>query len=140
MVETYSKGFLDAVKNVEAIRQAKFKIIVDYAYAPTSEVLPPILSTLDVEVVPLAAHVDGEKMSVLPEEFDKALQTLQIITGALGAQLGVRLDVGGEKVFLVDHHGQPGAAGIGQRRAGDAGLARQRGRHDRRAGAHARHL
>jgi len=105
VVETYSKGFLDAVKSVEAIRQAKFKIIADYAYAPTSEVLQPILSTLDVEVVPLAARVDGEKMSVLPEEFDKALQTLQIITGALGAQLGVRLDVGGEKVFLVDHHG-----------------------------------
>ena len=105
VVETYSEGLLDAVKNAEAIRQAKFKIIVDYAYAPTSEVLQPILSTLGVEVVPLAAHVDGEKMSVLPEEFDKALQTLQIITGALGAQLGVRLDVGGEKVFLIDHHG-----------------------------------
>jgi mannose-1-phosphate guanylyltransferase/phosphomannomutase len=104
VVETYIKGFLEAV-DADAIRQAGFKIIVDYAYAPTSEVLPPILSALKVEGVPLASHVDGDKMSVLPEEFDKALQTLEIITGALSAHLGVRLDVGGEKIFLIDQHG-----------------------------------
>ena len=106
VAEAYSKGFLAAVKDADAIRRAGFKIIVDYAYAPTSEVLQPILTTLNVETVPLSASVDGEKMSVLPEEFERALQRLQIITGALGSQLGVRLDVGGEKIFLVDHHGQ----------------------------------
>jgi mannose-1-phosphate guanylyltransferase/phosphomannomutase len=64
------------------------------------------LSNLDVEVVPLAAHVDGEKMSLLPEEFEKACRELTLITGALDAHLGVRLDVGGEKIFLVDNLGQ----------------------------------
>jgi mannose-1-phosphate guanylyltransferase/phosphomannomutase len=49
--------------------------------------------------------VDGEKMSVLPEEFDRALKELILIAGALNTHLGVRLDVGGEKIFLVDHHG-----------------------------------
>jgi mannose-1-phosphate guanylyltransferase/phosphomannomutase len=104
VLSTYVKGFLEAV-NVEAIRDAHFKVMVDYAYAPTAEVLPGILSELSVEEVPLAAHVDGEKMSLLPEEFEKALRELQIITGALGADLGVRLDVGGEKLFLVDQYG-----------------------------------
>jgi mannose-1-phosphate guanylyltransferase/phosphomannomutase len=102
--ETYIEGFLAAV-NVNAIREAKFKIVVDYAYAPTSQVLSPIFTELGVEVVPLAAHVDGEKMSVLPEEFEKALRELTLITGALNTHLGVRLDVGGEKVFLVDNLG-----------------------------------
>ena len=105
VVETYTQGFLDAV-DVDAIRHARFKIVVDYAYAPASEVLSPILSELGVEVVPLAAHVDGDKMSVSPEEFDKALEQLTLITGALDTNLGVRFDVGGEKVFLVDHHGR----------------------------------
>ena len=105
VIETYTKGFLSAV-NVEAIRQAKFKLIVDYAYAPTSEVLPHILTELGVEMVPLAAHVDGEKMSVTPEEFQKDLRELTLITGALENHLGVRLDVGGEKIFMVDHRGQ----------------------------------
>jgi mannose-1-phosphate guanylyltransferase/phosphomannomutase len=56
-------------------------------------------------VVPLAAHVDGEKMSVSPQEFQQELQELALITGVLNKNLGVRLDVGGEKIFLVDNQG-----------------------------------
>jgi mannose-1-phosphate guanylyltransferase/phosphomannomutase len=105
VLETYIDGFLGTV-DVEAIRQAQFKIVADYAHAPTSEVLSPILTELGVEVVPLAAHVDGEKMSVLPVEFEQALRQLTLITSVLDTNLGVRLDVGGEKIFLVDHNGQ----------------------------------
>jgi mannose-1-phosphate guanylyltransferase/phosphomannomutase len=105
VLETYINGFLGTV-DVQAIRQAQFKIVADYAHAPTSEVLSPILSELGVEVVPLAAHVDGERMSVLPVEFEQALRQLTLITSVLDTNLGVRLDVGGEKIFLVDHKGQ----------------------------------
>jgi mannose-1-phosphate guanylyltransferase / phosphomannomutase len=104
VIETYTEGFLAAV-NAEAIRQAGFKIVADYAYAPTSEVLPRILTELGVDVVPLAAHVDGGKMSVLPHEFQKELQELALITGVLKRNLGVRLDVGGEKIFVVGNDG-----------------------------------
>ncbi|MFC2036424.1 sugar phosphate nucleotidyltransferase [Chloroflexota bacterium] len=105
VIETYTEGFLEAV-DAGAIREAGFKAVVDYAYAPASEVLSPILSKLGIEVVPLAAHVDGEKMSVSPEDFGKALRELALITGALDTYLGVRFDVGGEKVFLVDDQGE----------------------------------
>jgi mannose-1-phosphate guanylyltransferase/phosphomannomutase len=105
VVETYTEGFLQAVDR-RAIREAGFKIVVDYAYAPTAEVLPQIMSELDVEVVPLASHVDGEKMSLTLQEFEKELRELTLITGVLDTHLGVRLDVGGEKIFLVDHDGQ----------------------------------
>ncbi len=105
VVETYIEGFKAAV-NADAIRQAGFKLIVDYAYAPTAEVLPQIMTDLGVEVVPLASHMDGEKMSVTPQEFERELRELTLITGVLDAHLGVRLDVGGEKIFLVDQHGQ----------------------------------
>jgi mannose-1-phosphate guanylyltransferase / phosphomannomutase len=104
VVETYTHGFLQAVDS-DAIRQAGFRIVVDYAYAPTAEVLSPILTKLAVEVIPLAAHADGEKMSVSMDEFDKALRELSLISGALQSHLGVRLDVGAEKVFLVDNEG-----------------------------------
>jgi mannose-1-phosphate guanylyltransferase / phosphomannomutase len=106
VVETYTEGFLRTV-NAEAIRQAGFRIVVDYAYAPTAEVLSPILTKLAVEVVPLAAHMDGDKMSVSVDEFDKALRELTLIAGALQSHLGVRLDVGAEKIFLVDNRGRP---------------------------------
>jgi mannose-1-phosphate guanylyltransferase/phosphomannomutase len=105
VAETYIGGFLKAV-NVDAIRQADLKVVIDYAYAPSAEVLPQIMTELGVEVVPLASHVNGEKMSVSPQEFEKALNELTLITGALGKHLGVRLDVGGEKIFLVDRQGR----------------------------------
>jgi mannose-1-phosphate guanylyltransferase / phosphomannomutase len=105
VTETYVEGFLQAV-NVEAIRQARFRVVVDYAYAPTAEVLPQILTALGVDVVPLAAHVEGEKMSLSPQVFDKELRELTLITGVLDTHLGVRLDVGGEKVFIVDGRGE----------------------------------
>jgi mannose-1-phosphate guanylyltransferase/phosphomannomutase len=105
VIETYTAGFLKSV-DVEAVRNAGFRMVVDYAYAPAAEVLPQIMTELGVEVVPLASHVDGEKMSLSPQEFEKELKELTLITGVLDTHLGVRLDVGGEKVFLVDHNGQ----------------------------------
>jgi len=105
VIETYINGFLNVV-NVEAIRQRGFKIVVDYAYAPTADVLPRIMTLLDVEVVPLASHVDGDKMSLTHTEFDQEVRELTLITGVLDTDLGVRLDVGGEKIFLVDGKGQ----------------------------------
>jgi mannose-1-phosphate guanylyltransferase/phosphomannomutase len=45
-------------------------------------------------------------MSLTHTEFDKEVRELTLITGVLDANLGVRLDVGGEKIFLVDDHGQ----------------------------------
>jgi mannose-1-phosphate guanylyltransferase/phosphomannomutase len=105
VAETYIKGFLATV-NADAIRQVGFKVVIDYAYAPTAEVLPAIMTKLGVEVVPLASHVDGDKMSVSPLDFERELKELTLITGVLNTHLGVRLDVGGEKIFLVDHHGQ----------------------------------
>ncbi|MDD3825580.1 MAG: mannose-1-phosphate guanyltransferase [Anaerolineae bacterium] len=105
VVETYVRDFLQVV-DAEAIRRAHFRIVVDYAFAPTGEVLPQILSQLGVEVVPLASNVEGDKMSLSQQEFEKELREVTLITGVLDAQLGVRLDVGGEKIFLVDHHGQ----------------------------------
>jgi mannose-1-phosphate guanylyltransferase/phosphomannomutase len=105
VAETYIQGFLGMV-NCEAIRHAGFRMVVDYAYAPTSEVLPQILTELGVDVVPMASRLVGEKMSVTQEEFDEALKELTLITGVLKRQMGVRLDVGGEKIFLVDHEGR----------------------------------
>jgi mannose-1-phosphate guanylyltransferase / phosphomannomutase len=105
VVETYVQGFLKVV-DADVIRRGHFRIVVDYAFAPTGEVLPQILSQLGVEVVPLASNVEGDKMSLSLQEFEKELREVTLITGVLDTQLGVRLDVGGEKIFVVDHHGR----------------------------------
>ena len=111
VIETYTADFL-AKLNVEAIRKARFFVAVDYANAPTSLVLPGILRQLGVKVVELNAGTDESKMSIQTEEFQQALQQLASICSVLGTNLGVRLDVGGEKIFLVDDRGKVLVSGL----------------------------
>ncbi len=104
-VERYIEGFMTVI-NADVIRAAGLRIVVDYAHAPNSEVLPLILDRLAVDVIPLNARIDPNRIAILPEEFEQQLRQLATITGALGGDLGVRLDVGGEKIFVVDDSGR----------------------------------
>jgi mannose-1-phosphate guanylyltransferase/phosphomannomutase len=103
--EKYADGFLKAI-NCDAIRQAKYYIVVDYANAPVSAILPGILSELSCNVVALNANIDETRMAIQPHEFQAALDQLGLIVSALNAHIGVRLDVGGEKLFLIDKRGE----------------------------------
>ncbi len=105
VADVYVHGYLAAI-DVQAVRAAKFKIVVDYAHAPTADILPDILERLNVDAVPLNARVDPNKISLLQEEFNAERAQLATITGALGdTSLGVRLDIGGEKIFAADDTG-----------------------------------
>lgn len=104
--EVYSQGYLAAL-DVPIIQRAKQKIVVDYAHAPAADILPQLLDQLDVEVVPLNARVDANRVAISQEEFRAERAQLAAITGVLqDVRLGVRLDVGGERVFLVDETGR----------------------------------
>ncbi len=103
--ERYREGFLRAL-NVDAIRAAHFNLVVDYANASTSLVLPKILDELGCTVVALNERIDETKMSILTDAFQRGLDQLAAITATVKADLGARLDVGGERLWLVDGHGQ----------------------------------
>ncbi len=105
VVHVYTQGYLGAL-DVPVIQHSKRKIVVDYAHAPAAEVLPQLLEMLNVEVVPLNARIDANKLAVSQKEFWAERAQLATITGALGdVSLGIRLDVGGEKMFVVDETG-----------------------------------
>ena len=95
-----------AAVDADAIRKAGFHIVVDYANAPPALVLPAILSDLQCDVVALNAQLEESKMSIPREELGRHIERLAAITKAVGADLGVRLDVGGEKIFVVDNRGR----------------------------------
>lgn len=104
-IEIYTRGYL-AVLDGATIRQRNFKIVVDYAHAPAANVLPELLRKLNVEVVPLNARVEATKVALAPEEFRSGRAQLARITRALdNISLGVRLDVGGEKLYVADETG-----------------------------------
>jgi mannose-1-phosphate guanylyltransferase/phosphomannomutase len=102
--ERYSTHFCRSL-NLPAIRQRKFKLVVDYAHSPVSLVLPRLLNELQCNVIALNSALDAERMSIPRAEFERDLILLGRITGATSADLGVRFDVGGEKIFLVQADG-----------------------------------
>ena len=104
VIERYTEGFLQII-NVEAMREAACYMVVDYASGPPAQVLPEILNALNCNVVALNARLDEGQMSILPEDLEQALDRLALICRVLHTDLGVRFDVGGEKVFLVDDRG-----------------------------------
>jgi mannose-1-phosphate guanylyltransferase / phosphomannomutase len=105
VAERYIEDFLRTI-DVNAIRGARFKLVVDYASSPVATVLPTILSDLECEVVALNANVDETKMSIQHRQLEGALEQLKVITKVLSLDFGVRFDVGGEQIYLVDGQGR----------------------------------
>ncbi len=103
--EYYENAFMSAV-NAEVIRKAQFKIVLDYSYGSSSRIFPSILGRLGCDVIALNANLDGTKVTRTAEEFDKAIAQLSNIVRSVGADVGMLLDAGGEKIFLVDDAGE----------------------------------
>jgi len=102
--EQYIKDFLTHL-NTKAIQQASFNLVVDFSDTPLAGVLPAILDELNCNVVALGATTTRIGEIPNPIQIQTSLKQLKIITKTMDAQLGVRLDPGGEKIFLVDHRG-----------------------------------
>ena len=104
-LEYYKSGFLKAV-DIELIRSAKFKVVIDYAYSSASMIFPTILGGLGLEVVALNAHLNPQKVTKSEEDFKHSLEQLSTITTTLKADIGFLIDTGAEKVFIVDEKGR----------------------------------
>jgi mannose-1-phosphate guanylyltransferase/phosphomannomutase len=102
--ERYIEGFMAGIDG-DAIRAKKPYLVVDYAYATASLFLPTILSRLGCNVVALNASPDETRMSIPAAEFERAVNQLALISSSIQADMGVRLDVGGEKIFVADDKG-----------------------------------
>lgn len=109
--KTYSDDFFKTL-NAAAIDNAHFHIVIDYSNGPASTVLPALLTRLGVDVVALNERPDENKISLEQQEFQRALDRLGAITSAVGADLGVRIDVGGERIWLVDQKGSKLSGGM----------------------------
>jgi mannose-1-phosphate guanylyltransferase/phosphomannomutase len=104
--DRYRDGLLGSVDH-EAIRRGRFRIVLDYAFGAASAIFPAVLGQLGVDVISLNAYLDPDRIAKTAEEFNRSIEQLSNIVRTLGADLGVLLDTGGEKVFLVDDKGEP---------------------------------
>ncbi len=128
--EFYQTGFLQSIDR-EAIRRAKPKVVIDYAYGAAASIFPAILGRLGLEVISLNAYLDASKATRTPEMIARSLEQLGQIVVSLKADLGVMLDPSAEKLTLVDERGsvvggeqaQAAAAFLVARQAQAAGQA-----------------
>jgi len=103
-VEAYQQGVLDFIDR-DAVRRRGLKLVIDYSYGSAATIFPAILGKLGCEVIALNAYMDESKVTKTAEEFQRSLKQLCEIVRILGADLGVMLDTGAEKLFLVDDKG-----------------------------------
>lgn len=104
-LEYYRDGFMSFI-DVEAIKKARFKLVIDYSYGSATSIFPDILGRLGCDVVAINANLDEKKLTKAPGDFKKSLEQLSNIVRSLRYDIGVMLDAGGEKVFFVDESGE----------------------------------
>src|SRR2546427_4945063 len=91
--------------DLEAVRGAAFKVVIDYNNGASAMVLPEILRELNCSVIPLDAAPAEIVMEQDDATFQAHLQEMGVITAAVKAKLGVFIDAPGERCFIVDENG-----------------------------------
>ncbi|TMD74935.1 MAG: nucleotidyl transferase [Chloroflexi bacterium] len=91
--------------DLEVLRAAAFKVVVDYNNGAAGALLPRVLQEMNCDVIPLNAS----PVEILVEEdqvsFDAHLREIGSIVSAVKAKLGVFIDRPGERCFWIDETG-----------------------------------
>ena len=101
--EAYISELLDSL-DTDAIAARGFRIALDYHYSPASVVMPALIGDLGVEMVALNAFVESTPES-RGEDRRESLAALGRVVTAMGADMGLLMDNGAERVWLVDETG-----------------------------------
>jgi mannose-1-phosphate guanylyltransferase / phosphomannomutase len=103
-VDSYIDGLV-ALIDVETVRQAHLKVLIDFDHGSASLVLPRLFKELNIEAIPLNAGFDETYQSKTNEAFDEARRQSALITRTTGCHLGAYIDYGAERIFLIDEQG-----------------------------------
>ncbi|MGH9085353.1 MAG: mannose-1-phosphate guanyltransferase, partial [Acidimicrobiales bacterium] len=101
-LEQYTAA-LEATVDIEAIREARFKVVVDYAYGSSAFVMPNVLSKLGADV--LGVNPYASTAGVLDFDPEANAEHVAALVTASGAHLGAVLDPDGEHLTLIDDTG-----------------------------------
>ena len=97
-IEEYTAHLLKTV-NADLIRDAGFRVLIDYDYSDASAVLPGILNELGVTTIPLNAGLrEGAHHRAVPDE-------TALISKTVRADIGCMLSPTGERITLIDDSG-----------------------------------
>ncbi|MCB9393900.1 MAG: hypothetical protein H6514_09570 [Acidimicrobiaceae bacterium] len=95
---------LEATVEPAAIREHRFKLVVDYSYGAASTVMPTLLGKLGADVLAVNPYVSTAGRVTFDHE--QAAQRVAGLVRAAGAHLGAVIDADGERLRLVDDQGR----------------------------------
>ncbi len=100
--EFYTQVLMEGI-DVDRVRAARFKVVLDYAYGAASFVMPNVLAKLGAEVLSVNPYASTRQSLT----FDRGRQAERVseLVRASGAHLGAVIDTGGEHLTLVDDGG-----------------------------------
>jgi mannose-1-phosphate guanylyltransferase/phosphomannomutase len=101
-LEHYTSVLMDQV-DVDAIRSARMKVVLDYAYGAASFVMPNVLAKLGAEVLALNPYASTNKALTF-DRWEHAAEVAELVRAA-GAHVGAVIDSDGEHLTLVDDTG-----------------------------------
>jgi mannose-1-phosphate guanylyltransferase/phosphomannomutase len=101
----YREGYLAAV-DAQTVAMSNPHIVIDYGQGATGGILPALLDQLGCKVVALNAGVEDNRLAQHGTDLQETLKQLQAITAALPTELGISLEMSGERIALVDGQGR----------------------------------
>ena len=105
VTDQYRFNFINQV-NAEAIKSRNFKTVLDFSYGGASQILPPILGRLGINVVALNAYLEGHRLDHDPIESLRSVQEVQKIVPIVNADVGFILNASAEKILVIDGDGK----------------------------------
>lgn len=101
--DLYARALLAQV-DIDAIRAARFKVVLDYAYGAASFVMPAVLGQLGADVLSVNPYAAAYQ-SLTFDRWEHA-RGVSALVKASGAHFGAVLAPDGERITLVDDNGR----------------------------------
>lgn len=102
--EGYIEHFLNSL-NTKEIRGSGLRIVIDYSHGIASTIFPNILGDMNLNVVALNAYLDSDRLTRSQEQHESAMRQLSYVVTSLKYDIGIMLDPGAQRIFVVDEHG-----------------------------------
>ncbi|MGH9077625.1 MAG: sugar phosphate nucleotidyltransferase [Acidimicrobiales bacterium] len=100
--EFYTQVLMEHV-DLPAVRAARFKVVLDYAFGAASFVMPNVLSKLGAEVLSVNPYA-STRQALTFDRWRQAARVSELVL-ASGSHLGAVIDSDGEEITLVDDGG-----------------------------------
>jgi mannose-1-phosphate guanylyltransferase/phosphomannomutase len=81
-------------------------MVLNYSQSPASLVVPSMIGELGVELIGINAFIDATP-DATPPTLEQSIGEMARLVPAVGADLGVVMDVAAERIWLVDEGGTP---------------------------------